>query len=86
MSSNWVSGDSYVTYKGQTYARFSEKSYIRRDGTQTTLIVWRTRCAECGEPMTVMTPSGARNFSPNRRCEIHKKPGVRVKKKSHVKA
>lgn len=66
-------------YGGQLYELAKTEPYTRRDGTQTTLVVWRSTCATCGKPFEVRTPSVSSKFSPNRRCQKHKRPGARVK-------
>jgi hypothetical protein len=62
-------------HKGQRYVCTSVSPYTRRDGTQTTVLVWESQCAECGETFTFKTPNRER-FEPNRRCHAHKKPGI----------
>jgi hypothetical protein len=66
-------------YRGQTYYALGTEPCIRKDGKPATLMRWRSRCARCGEPFefkrSIKTP-----FVPNRRCELHKRPGVRVRK------
>jgi hypothetical protein len=68
-----------VFYKGQAYYALGSEPCIRKDGKPATLMRWRSRCAQCGEPFeferSIKTPS-----VPNRRCELHKRPGVRVRK------
>lgn len=66
-------------YKGQTYVAVDLRPYERQDGTLTTLVVWRSRCARCDKPFELQTPLGAARFEPNRRCQKHKRPGHRVK-------
>lgn len=64
---------------GQTYLAGQEREHRRRDGQTTTLVEWRSNCADCGRPFTFWTTMPSTHFWPNRRCEIHKRPGVRVK-------
>jgi hypothetical protein len=66
-------------FDGQSYEFARTEPHTRRDGTETTLMVWRSHCAQCGEPFEVLTPAGSGKFSPNRRCQKHKRPGVRVR-------
>lgn len=66
-------------YNGQRYDFVRAEPYVRRDGTDTELLVWRSHCAHCGERFTLRTPRGSPKFMPNRRCQKHKRPGMRVK-------
>ena len=65
-------------YHGQHYRLAGERQHIRRDGALTTLAIWRSHCATCGEPFEFLLPVKATKFMPSRRCRMHKKPGVRV--------
>jgi hypothetical protein len=65
-------------YDGQRYELVRAEAYTRRDGGETTLSVWLSECPVCGEPFEVRTLARARKFEPSRRCEKHKRPGVRV--------
>jgi len=67
------------TYRGQEYEMIGTEPYIRRDGTETLLVVWRSHCATCGKPFELRTPKESSKFDPNRRCQKHKRPGVRVR-------
>ena len=66
-------------FRGQRYLNIGTRDYRRSDGSLTTLQVWQSHCAECGEAFEFATPSRARRFEPNRRCRKHKRPGQRVK-------
>ena len=66
-------------HHGQLYTVVAEASRQRRDGTMATILTWESRCAQCGETFTLTTPAQATKFQPNRRCQKHKRPGVRVK-------
>lgn len=65
---------------GQAYKEVGREPYLRKNGKLTELIVWRSHCAECGEPFEIRTSAKSRRFIPNRRCHLHKQPGVRVKR------
>ena len=65
-------------FQGQAYRVIGKKAYVRQDESRTRLICWQSHCAQCGEAFTFWTPAQAKKFSPNRRCEAHKQPGVRV--------
>ena len=63
---------------GQEYELLGEEPHRRRDGKMTTLRVWLTRCATCGQETVVKTPNGG-SFVPSRRCEEHRRPGFKVR-------
>lgn len=65
-------------YRGQEYRPFCIRTHRRKDGNETLLAIWESECATCGEPFTVATPMFAAKFTPNRRCQRHKRPGQRV--------
>lgn len=67
------------TYKGQVYFFDDTEPYTRVDGTQTRLHVWISHCAHCGGQFELRTPATCSTFSPNRRCQKHKRPGCRVR-------
>jgi hypothetical protein len=69
-----------VFYKGQGYYALGTEPYTRRDGQPTTLQIWRSRCARCGEAFTFKRSAKAIRFQPNRRCTTHRWPGRRVRK------
>ena len=62
-------------HKGQEYLCLAVSPYTRRDGTQSLLLVWESKCAECGDTFAFKTPNRER-FEPNRRCQAHRKPGL----------
>ncbi|MFQ5510189.1 MAG: hypothetical protein ACE5FN_12790, partial [Leptospirillia bacterium] len=61
---------------GQRYKLVSVKPHIRRDGSRTVLLCWRTRCAECGTSITVTSPLNPKGLT--RRCDVHRHPGKAV--------
>ena len=65
-------------YRGQVYEPLETTPHVRRDGSETCLKWWLTRCAKCRAPFTLATPDGASQFSPSRRCKRHRQPGKRV--------
>ena len=69
-------------FGGQQYIEVGFVNHTRRDGTETTLTRWRGECAECGAFFFFKVPSEASKFSPNRRCEKHRRPGIKVRKAS----
>lgn len=69
-------------YETQTYHPTGREPYVRPDGSQSKLIVWRSHCAECNAPFKFRTRSESRRpFTPSRRCPARKRPGARVRKK-----
>lgn len=66
-------------YLGQQYLEVERFTRPRRDGSVSEIIVWQSACPECGTPFTCTTPATATTFKPNRRCQVHKRPGQRVR-------
>ncbi|MBF0294527.1 MAG: hypothetical protein HQL96_05000 [Magnetococcales bacterium] len=69
--------------RGQLYAEVEQRSYVRKDGTQASLIVLRSHCSDCGAPFLVTSPwdpeGGILANYLNRRCALHKASGKPVK-------
>jgi hypothetical protein len=66
-------------YKGQRYERVDTVTHVKLDGTAMPLQVWRSHCATCGEEFEFMTTTRRHNLRwPRRRCQEHRRPGVRV--------
>lgn len=59
---------------GQQYRCDRIEPYQRKDGTMTTLAVWVSHCADCGDPFEYKTPRKAHKPKFNRRCQLHKAP------------
>lgn len=74
-----------IIHGGQVYFAAGLEPYTRRDGSETHLVRIVSRCAECSAEFEFRVPQGASEFSPRRRCDKHKKSGVRVSKKSWVR-
>lgn len=69
------------TFRGQTYRLVG--SFVRarkRDGSEATILTWQSFCAQCGDSFTITTPAASSKFQPNRRCQVHKRPGQRVRR------
>lgn len=66
------------TIGDQVYRKVSERQHITRSGRETTLSVWSTVCAACGCEFEATSPLHAKKFEPQRRCEAHRRPGVRA--------
>lgn len=77
--------DDTIIKSGQLYRVVGFKPYTKRDGTQIELVRFVSHCADCGQTFEFGLPQGANDFTPCRRCDKHKKPGVRVSKKSWVR-
>ena len=69
------------TYSGQVYRRVADVAHTRVDGTLTALTTWASHCATCGAPFTTRSPTFENTFAPTRRCEPHRKPGIKVGRK-----
>jgi hypothetical protein len=67
-----------LSVKGQRYRLMKIKPHIKSDGTPSRLADWQTTCAECGAVMHTSSP--ATQAPASRRCELHRKPGVKVGK------
>lgn len=67
------------TFRGQLYELTGTFRRERKDGSMATIGEWKSQCAECGEVFTFTAPLAAAKFQPNRRCQKHKRPGVRVR-------
>jgi hypothetical protein len=64
----------------QRYECVGFRDHVSRVGHESTLIVLRSRCAECGAPFEFMTTRGRLTRGAiNRRCDHHKRPGVQVR-------
>jgi hypothetical protein len=73
-----VSVDGLVVVKnGQEYELVGVKPHLRRDGSETELLVWRSHCADCGAEFLCSTTKVFKAM--NRRCPAHVQPLVRVK-------
>lgn len=68
-----------IDHDGQRYICAEIKPYKRRDGVSSEVAVWLSRCANCGEFFVFRTGRTIARFQPNRRCDRHKRPGVRVR-------
>ena len=68
--------DTVLMRDGQRYVVIDIRPYRRKDGTPTTLIVWRSHCSDCGQPFELTTPLATKG--PNRRCPAHHAPGQAV--------
>lgn len=62
--------------RGQRYEVNDLRAHTRQDGSETTLIVWISHCARCGEPFEFASP--LKSKWPNRRCTECASPGRRA--------
>lgn len=65
------------TKDGREFAFIGEEPYRRKDGTDTTLMVWGTPCVKCGEVFTVRTPNNTSRVEHSsafgaKHCQKHK--------------
>lgn len=56
-----------LMYDKQAFVAEGIEPYTRKDGQESLLIRWSTRCIKCGRPTTILT--GMRTNWPTRRCE-----------------
>jgi hypothetical protein len=67
------------TKTGQQYTCVGFQDYTNMAGRTSKLVILESQCVDCGAPSRFMTTSGAlRRREVNRRCALHKWPGVRV--------
>ena len=62
----------------RTFHRIGSMPYVRKDGSETSLAVWRGTCVVCGEPFEVTTPTGIERAEQSRSftvvtCPAHRK-------------
>jgi hypothetical protein len=62
--------------RGQPYWRIGSEPYECKDGRLVTLTVWLSFCADCGGSFACRSMPEAEYL--NRRCDLHKRQGVRV--------
>jgi hypothetical protein len=58
-----------IRWKGQSYTLIRIKPYERKDGRMSVVLVWQSRCAECGKSFEAST--GRNPSSWKRRCPEH---------------
>jgi hypothetical protein len=63
-----------VLFDGRPFVVLGYEAYVRRDGTSSSLIIWKTTCADCG--VEVVVKSGFRSKTITKRCEEHRKRGA----------
>ena len=65
-----------IAIDGQRYEAIGVVEHVRLDGEPTRLVIWQSRCAECGARFEFKT--SAHSLPQNRRCDEHRRPGVKV--------
>lgn len=70
--------DTELMLDGQRYVVVGSDLHVRKDGEAIPIILWQSRCAECGALFECRTGLKARSL--NRRCEKHRRPGKAVTK------
>jgi hypothetical protein len=73
-----------LEYDGQRFECVGFQPYVRADASRARLAVMLTECPNCGAPFTIMIPVHAAQFYPRRRCDKHKRPGAKVKRKGRA--
>jgi len=68
----------FITYDAQDFRPLGMRDHVKRDGSTTRLIDWRTDCPSCGAVFIIST--GLNFKSPTRRCTDCKAPGQTVKR------
>jgi hypothetical protein len=61
-----------VNCRGQPYELVAIEPRQRRDGRNTLILVWRSRCHVCGNSFETTTPQRKLKY-PTRRCRLHAK-------------
>lgn len=64
---------SLIPFDGVTFSVVGYEDYVRRDGTPSMLIVWNSRCVDCGDEIEIRTGMKSRGIT--KRCEKHRKKG-----------
>lgn len=57
-----------VCYRSQMYERLRIEPFERRDGSASSIAIWRSTCAQCDSPFECTTPAVMPRFRPARRC------------------
>ena len=66
-------------FRGQTYLCVEQTSYLNHRDQWVPLWILLSHCAECRSPFTIkVSRSNLKRRDFNRRCQKHKRPGVRV--------
>lgn len=74
---NGIPDGMTISLDGQLYRYVGMAPYETKTGNIITLGNWETKCATCGQPITVQHTEEI-TFSFVRRCQIHRNTGKRV--------
>lgn len=77
-----------ITIRSQTFRAVRFVPYTTKDNRQVELLVWESRCADCGKTFEHRTTGGGRGPGDRRRCDGCKSPGKPVGglRQHHVRA
>lgn len=62
-----------IDINGQRFSVTAHQPYVRKDGQDSVVVVWQSRCLDCGEPIEERIWWG--KWPDTRRCAAHKAPG-----------
>jgi hypothetical protein len=62
----------------QLYTLLASEPHTRRDGRPTVVGIWQSHCAQWRPALRVQRSARAAKFQPNRCCQLHERPDVRV--------
>ena len=65
--------ESTILRDGRRFTLLGYEAYVRKDGQSSTLLLWESECANCGERFE--TKTGMRSKTITKRCEAHRKMG-----------
>lgn len=58
-----------VIYRGLLYERLRIEPFARKDGSASSIAIWRSICQQCQHHFECTTPAIAPRFRPARRCQ-----------------
>lgn len=58
-----------IRYRGQLYERLRIEPFVRKDGSASSIAIWRSTCVQCREGFDCTTPAIMPRFKAVRRCE-----------------
>jgi hypothetical protein len=68
----------FTTPDGRAFRLVDLKPHARKDGTPTTLAVWRSTCEACGHPFEVTTPADLKAVARSKAFGIKHCPAHRL--------
>lgn len=57
-----------MIYRGQLYEQLRIEPFERKDGSASSIAIWRSTCPQCQSHFECTTPAIAPRFRPARRC------------------